>query len=185
MLLGGWRRRSALFTGDFRTGPSHKPRKGLGELTPGVCGDFGAQWSRRDGPTADLLHCAQTLRLEPHGCSASTHTYRRLIPHLFGIFRLRKLVGAFFAVPLPRAETGTGADGPDDGVAGPRPSRWHHGALWWSRRAALAASAVAGGRRTCGRVYYKFQFTPTGRGASLSFLAGRPRVRRPAWCPRS
>ena len=41
----------------------------------------------------------------------STHPYRRLIPHLFGIFRLQELVGAFFAVPLPRAETGTGADG--------------------------------------------------------------------------
>ena len=111
MLLGGWRRRSALFIGDFRTGPSHKPYKGLGELTPGVCGDFGAQRSRRDGPTADLLHCAQTLSLAPHGFSASTHPYRRLIPHLFGIFRLQELVGAFFAVPLPRAETGTGADG--------------------------------------------------------------------------
>jgi hypothetical protein len=42
--------------------------------------------TRRDGPTADLLHCAETLSLGPHGSSASTHPYRRPIPHLFGNF---------------------------------------------------------------------------------------------------
>ena len=72
---------------------------------------FSAPRSRRDGPTADLLHRAETLSLEPHGCSASTHPYRRPIPHLFGNFCLQKLVGAFFAAPLPRVEIGTGADG--------------------------------------------------------------------------
>ena len=84
---------------------------------------FSAPRSRRDGPTADLLHCAETLSLEPHGCSASTHPYRRPIPHLFGNFCLQKLVGAFFAAPLPRVEIGTGADGLDVRPAGPRPSR--------------------------------------------------------------
>ncbi len=84
---------------------------------------FSAPRSRRDGPTADLLHCAETLSLGPHGSSASTHPYRRPIPHLFGIFRLQELVGAFFATPLPRVEIGTGADGLDVRPAGPRPSR--------------------------------------------------------------
>ena len=139
MLLGGWRRRSALVTGGFRTGPSHKPYKGLGELTPGVCGDFGAQRSRRDGPTADLLHCAQTLRLEPHGCSASTDPYRRSIPHLFGIFRLQKLMCSFFAISLPEGRNRHRRGRPRYLEIFELESRRHHGALWWSRRTALAA----------------------------------------------
>jgi len=36
---------------------------------------------------------------------------------------MQKLMDAFFAKPLPRAETGTGADGLGAGTAGPQPSR--------------------------------------------------------------